>query len=89
VFWKMKASDQKPDRVTYITLLDKCGDSGDSQSVVEIWNTMVADGYNDNIVSYTAVVDALCQVGRLDEALAVFDEMKEKGISPEQYSLTP
>jgi len=48
---------------------------------------MVADGYNDNIVSYTAVVDALCQVGRLDEALAVFDEMKEKGIFPQMLQL--
>ncbi|KAJ4808799.1 hypothetical protein LUZ62_021365 [Rhynchospora pubera] len=38
------------------------------------------DGFSPNLITYTALVDALCKDGRVEEASDLISEMEEKGI---------
>ncbi|KAF2289431.1 hypothetical protein GH714_036143 [Hevea brasiliensis] len=83
---KMKASNHKPDRVTYITLLDKFSDSGDLDTVKEFWSEMEADGYVPDVVAFTILVNALCKVGNIDEAYDLLDVMRNaRGVAKPSY----
>lgn len=39
-----------------------------------------------NVRSYTILIDALCKLGRREESLGLFDEMKEKGCKPNVHT---
>ncbi|EFJ07777.1 hypothetical protein SELMODRAFT_132950, partial [Selaginella moellendorffii] len=78
LFWKMRRQGVRPDSLTLATALDTCAASGNLHEgrVVHGWITM--KGLEQDVFVGNALVDMYGKCGSVEEAWAVFDNMKEK-----------
>ena len=51
--------------------------------VMLIFIKMKLQGLSPNVVSYATLIDALCKLGRVDDAVLQFNQMINEGVTPE------
>ncbi|TXG48213.1 hypothetical protein EZV62_027507 [Acer yangbiense] len=75
----MIASGEKPDSITFISVLTACSHSGLVDTAVEIFNSMQQEHELDPVLDhYTCMVDCLGRAGRFIEVEVLIDEMPYK-----------
>mmetsp|Transcript_56626 Transcript_56626/g.103628 ORF Transcript_56626/g.103628 Transcript_56626/m.103628 type:complete len:680 (-) Transcript_56626:81-2120(-) len=63
--------------VTFNTLVDACARSRDMSRVPDLLESMVAQGIEPNIITYSAILKGYCQANRLDEAFQLMSQMMQ------------
>ena len=86
----MIASGLEPTVVTFNSLISACRHSADGDRALSVLQDMHFRGgkCTPDVVSYSAVIDALGRAERLPEAIRVFDEMVRFGIQPNAVTYT-
>mmetsp|Transcript_141739 Transcript_141739/g.246770 ORF Transcript_141739/g.246770 Transcript_141739/m.246770 type:complete len:688 (-) Transcript_141739:158-2221(-) len=63
--------------VTFNTLVDACARSHDMSRIPALLESMVAQGIEPNIITYSAILKGYCQANRLDEAFQLMAQMMQ------------
>mmetsp|Transcript_82371 Transcript_82371/g.150758 ORF Transcript_82371/g.150758 Transcript_82371/m.150758 type:complete len:675 (-) Transcript_82371:31-2055(-) len=63
--------------VTFNTLVDACARSRDMSRVPDLLESMVAQGIEPNLITYSAILKGYCQANRLDEAFQLMSQMMQ------------
>jgi pentatricopeptide repeat protein len=63
--------------VTFNTLMDACARCGEMTHIPGLLKDMSQQGVEPNIITYSIIIKAYCQLNRLDEALKVWKDMVE------------
>mmetsp|Transcript_43803 Transcript_43803/g.76270 ORF Transcript_43803/g.76270 Transcript_43803/m.76270 type:complete len:682 (-) Transcript_43803:94-2139(-) len=63
--------------VTFNTLVDACARSHDMSRIPALLESMVAQGIEPNIITYSAILKGYCQANRLDEAFQLMSQMMQ------------
>lgn len=72
-----------PDKVSYGTLIKAYCEKGSAELALKTLEEMEEKGVEVTAVTFTIILDALYKMGRIDEAERVWNEMVEKGCSPD------
>ncbi|MED6185778.1 hypothetical protein PIB30_060389 [Stylosanthes scabra] len=75
------SKDVAADVITYSTLLHALFMMGAFEDVYALYKGMPEMGLVPNSVTYCTMIDRYCKVGRIDEALVVFDDFRKSSIS--------
>ncbi|KAF8409444.1 hypothetical protein HHK36_005520 [Tetracentron sinense] len=68
---------------SFNALLSACVDSKNFDKVEKLFRELPSNlSINPDIVSYNIVIQAFCEMGSLDSALSMLDEMESNGVSP-------
>ena len=51
------------------------------ETACHLFRRMVKDGIRPDLKTYTVLVDSLCLLGKVDDALCYFEELKQSGLS--------
>lgn len=79
----------KPTVVTYNALVTACRHALDGDRALDVLKCMKSRSHcQPDVVSYSTIIDTLGRVGRLEDAMALVDEMKRNGIEPNQVTYT-
>uniref|UniRef100_A0A0A9H9R2 Pentatricopeptide repeat-containing protein n=1 Tax=Arundo donax TaxID=35708 RepID=A0A0A9H9R2_ARUDO len=70
-----------PNVFTPSVILKGLCDDGRSLEAFELLRTMAGDGDETNVVSYNAVIDGHFKDGKVEDAVKLFDEMCDQGVS--------
>ncbi|KAI9087803.1 hypothetical protein K1719_030133 [Acacia pycnantha] len=84
VFGKMMKCGERPDIVTYNSLMNAYCLMNKIDETKEIFNKVVQSGCTLDVVCYGILIDGLCKVKKVDEALEFFEEMCRKNIVPNE-----
>jgi len=69
-----------------ITMYSKCGSL---EEALDVWKGIESiKGHQRNVVTYTAIIEALGQYGKGKDALEIFSEMLRRGIQPDDITIT-
>ncbi|KAM6591832.1 hypothetical protein CsatA_014437 [Cannabis sativa] len=79
LFARMERSNEKPDTITFLSVLSACGHGGFVDEGIEILSKMEKYGVAANIKHYGCLVDLLGRAGRLKEA---YDLIKTMPMEP-------
>ncbi|XP_030496024.2 pentatricopeptide repeat-containing protein At3g21470 isoform X1 [Cannabis sativa] len=79
LFARMERSNEKPDTITFLSVLSACGHGGFVDEGIEILSKMEKYGVATNIKHYGCLVDLLGRAGRLKEA---YDLIKTMPMEP-------
>ncbi|KAL6284361.1 hypothetical protein ACE6H2_015290 [Prunus campanulata] len=84
---EMGLVDLLPDLITYMVMINgfcNVGRSEKMERALELLTEMekVGGDCSPNVVTYTSVIQKLCDKGRLKEALVIFDRMEACGCAP-------
>ncbi|XP_010445396.1 PREDICTED: pentatricopeptide repeat-containing protein At3g22470, mitochondrial-like [Camelina sativa] len=83
VFHKMSQRGVKVDASLYATLIVKLCEIGETGVSLGLHRRMIASGCKSDVVIYSFVIGSFIRNKSLDEAMAVFEEMTENGVSPD------
>jgi len=61
--------------VTFNTLVDACARAHDMSRIPFLLESMVAQGIEPNLITYSSILKGHCQANRLDEAFQLVDQM--------------
>ncbi|KAF8414052.1 hypothetical protein HHK36_002051 [Tetracentron sinense] len=68
---------------SFNALLTACLDSENFDKVHKVFRELPSNlSINPDVFSYNIVIQAFCEMGSLDSALSMLDEMEKKGVSP-------
>ncbi|KAH0908034.1 pentatricopeptide repeat-containing protein At5g02830, chloroplastic [Brassica rapa] len=79
---EMKSLGLAPNQITWSTLIDICGGSGDVEGAVRILRTMHSDGTRPDVVAYTTAIKICAENKSLKLAFSLFEEMRRFQIKP-------
>ncbi|KAL4183506.1 hypothetical protein AMTRI_Chr11g155480 [Amborella trichopoda] len=79
-FYEMKLDGVEPNEVTVVSVLPVCGKLGLFQEGRLIHSYLIQSGLKANVLVNSALVDVYAKCGSLENALQVFDKMKERNI---------
>ena len=68
---------------TYTVLIDGLCKGGRLNDAWEIFQYLLAKGFQVDAQTYTVMVHGFCTEGLLDEAIALLDKMEENGLVPD------
>ena len=68
----------KPDTVMYGSLMDALAQENKIDVALGIWNQVLDNGFQAGVIMHNILINALCFVGKVEEALHVCMEMKQK-----------
>lgn len=78
LFEKMRQSNAKPDKVTFLTVLSACGHAGLVDEGYYYFNQMIIDyGLKPAVEHYSCLIDLLGRMGRLQEAFEILKRTPE------------
>merc|ERR1719421_2577256 len=84
----MKSADISPDQITYGTLVKGHCLSGSVDQAFEILAEMRAGGkHQPDEILYNCLLDGCAKEHRLEDAMALYEEMKQAGIVPSNFTL--
>merc|ERR1719327_2291480 len=84
----MKASNITPDQITYGTLVKGHCLSGSVDQAFEILAEMRAGGkYKPDEILYNCLLDGCAKEHRLEDAMALYEQMKQASIVPSNFTL--
>jgi len=72
-----------PDIVTYTSVINACGASGDWQQALRLLEELEENGLSANNITYSSVIRACGRAGRWDKALTTFHRMREQELQPD------
>ncbi|XP_062101755.1 pentatricopeptide repeat-containing protein At3g21470 isoform X1 [Humulus lupulus] len=78
-FARMERSNERPDNITFLSVLSACGHGGFVDEGIEVLSKMEKYGLAANIKHYGCLVDLLARAGRLKEA---YDLIKKMPMEP-------
>ena len=87
----------QPNTRCYNIAISALGDSKSENSLdlaMQIFNTMASPGRKSDVVpskslvTYNTMINALTSFGRFQEAIDLFYQMKQSGVTPDKYSYT-
>ncbi|KAG8068290.1 hypothetical protein GUJ93_ZPchr0005g14870 [Zizania palustris] len=87
IFEELK-KDQRLDVVTFNTILDMLGKTGQVDQMLHEVKLMNELGHSPDIVTYNTVINCLRRLGRLDQCKIFAREMLERGINPDLRTYT-
>merc|ERR1719169_230749 len=61
--------------VTFNTMVDACSRCGEMKRIPELLRSMVSQGIEPNLITYSAILKGYCQENRLDEAFELMQGM--------------
>ncbi|KAJ0244038.1 Pentatricopeptide repeat-containing protein [Hirschfeldia incana] len=79
---EMKSLGLAPNQITWSTLIDICGGSGDVEGAIRILRTMHSDGTRPDVVAYTTAIKICAENKSLKLAFSLFEEMRKYQIKP-------
>ncbi|XP_010452144.1 PREDICTED: pentatricopeptide repeat-containing protein At5g02830, chloroplastic [Camelina sativa] len=79
---EMKSLGLAPNQITWSTLIDMCGGSGDVEGAVRILRTMHSAGTRPDVVAYTTAIKICAENKSLKLAFSLFEEMRRYQIKP-------
>merc|ERR1719160_163626 len=84
----MKAADISPDQITYGTLVKGYCLSGSVDQAFEVLAEMRASGeHKPDEILYNCLLDGCAKEHRLEDAMALYKEMKQANIAPSNFTL--
>merc|ERR1719161_1266035 len=84
----MKAAKIMPDTITYSTQVKGHCHSGNVDRAFEVLADMRATGqHRPDEILYNCLLDGCAKEHRLEEALALYEEMKAQGVTPSNFTL--
>jgi len=87
LYEEMKAASLQFSIVTYNTLIDACSRSGDMCRIPLLLEEMSACNIVPNIITYSTIIKGYCQVGKIDNAFELLDEMQGTlGVVPDEVA---
>nr|AYM00787.1 pentatricopeptide repeat protein [Salvia miltiorrhiza] len=78
LFKEMMVAKVMPDRITVATVLSSCARLGRLEMGRAVHDYVINERVESDIYVENALIDMYCKCGSVEEALKVFDEMKEK-----------
>uniref|UniRef100_A0A199UCQ9 Pentatricopeptide repeat-containing protein n=1 Tax=Manihot esculenta TaxID=3983 RepID=A0A199UCQ9_MANES len=72
----------EPNIVTFATLIDVLCEEGKISRAVDLFNDVVAGGYQSDVTTYSVIVNAVCKCGKTNL------EQRHKGVSPNVITYT-
>ncbi|XP_010558288.1 PREDICTED: pentatricopeptide repeat-containing protein At5g02830, chloroplastic isoform X2 [Tarenaya hassleriana] len=79
---EMKSLGLAPNLITWSTLINMCGGSGDVEGAIQILRTMHAAGIKPDVVAYTTAIKVCVESKKLKLAFSLFEEMRRYQIKP-------
>ncbi|KAE8661061.1 Pentatricopeptide repeat-containing protein [Hibiscus syriacus] len=79
---EMKSLGLSPNHVSWTTLINICGGSGNVEGAVQILKTMHMTGIKPDVVAYTTAMKVCVEGKRLKLAFSLFEEMKRYRVQP-------
>ncbi|CAH8379400.1 unnamed protein product [Eruca vesicaria subsp. sativa] len=79
---EMKSLGLAPNQITWSTLIDICGGSGDVEGAVRILRIMHSAGTRPDVVAYTTAIKICAENKSLKLAFSLFEEMRKYQIKP-------
>ncbi|CAA7021177.1 unnamed protein product [Microthlaspi erraticum] len=79
---EMKSLGLAPNQITWSTLIDICGGSGDVEGAVRILRIMHSAGTRPDVVAYTTAIKICAENKSLKLAFSLFEEMRRYQIKP-------
>merc|ERR1719335_27116 len=84
----MKSADISPDQITYGTLVKGHCLSGSVDQAFEILAQMRAEGkHKPDEILFNSLLDGCAKEHRLEDAMALYEEMKQAGVAPSNFTL--
>jgi len=84
----MKAANISPDQITYGTLVKGHCLSGSVDQAFEVLNEMRLGGkHQPDEILYNCLLDGCAKEHRLEDAMALYEEMKDSNIRPSNFTL--
>ncbi|KAF8643957.1 hypothetical protein HU200_030221 [Digitaria exilis] len=72
-----------PDKWSYTAMINIYGSNGNTDHALRLFEEMVKDGIEPNIMSYTIVIQCLGKAQRIQQAVEVLEAGLEKGLKPD------
>jgi pentatricopeptide repeat protein len=86
--WLARAEKaQVADVVLYSSVIDACGKGGDPERAMCVFERMQEQGIQPHIVAYAALARPFAYKGDFKTVERIADEMKSKGVAPNEYFL--
>ena len=73
---------RKRDLVAYSAMIYGCGINGRSSDAIKLFEQMLGDCIDPNLVTYTGLLTAYNHAGLVEEGYQCFNSMKDKGVVP-------
>jgi len=77
VYQEMHAQKVTCSIVTFNCMVDACSRCGEMSRIPELLRSMVAQGIEPNLITYSSIIKGYCQENRLDEAFQLKQTMME------------
>ncbi|KAI9071188.1 hypothetical protein K1719_046850 [Acacia pycnantha] len=85
---EMKILGLTPNHISWSTLIDICGASGNVEGALEILKTMRHAGIEPDVVSYTTAIKVCVESKNFEQALSLYEEMKRYKVRPNLVTYT-
>ncbi|XP_054809246.1 pentatricopeptide repeat-containing protein At5g02830, chloroplastic isoform X2 [Prosopis cineraria] len=85
---EMKIVSLTPNHISWSTLIDICGASGNIEGALEILKTMRDAGIEPDVVAYTTAIKVCVESKNFEQALSLYEEMKRYEIHPNLVTYT-
>ncbi|KNA20071.1 hypothetical protein SOVF_055690 [Spinacia oleracea] len=80
IFKHMQLENEKPNEITFVSLLQACSSSGTHEIGESIHGYVTKAGYLPNTFLISALIDLYCKFGRTDEGKSLFNESSIKDL---------
>ncbi|KAG0598383.1 hypothetical protein M758_12G068300 [Ceratodon purpureus] len=80
LYLQMKRKGNKPDAVTYVSILNACASAGAFEWVKEIHSHALSEGLESDVRVGSALIHMYAKIGSIDDAQIIFDRMKKRNI---------
>lgn len=79
-FKKMQSTNEKPNEITLVSVLQACSSLGVQELAESIQAHVTKAGYCSNTILIPALIDIYCKFGRIRQGKALFDEIPIKDL---------
>ncbi|KAJ8900491.1 hypothetical protein K2173_025268 [Erythroxylum novogranatense] len=80
VLKQMVSQNEKPDEVSFVSLLKACSATGDQALGESFHGYVIKAGYTSNAYLASALIDLYCKLGKIEEGEALFNEISTKDL---------
>lgn len=80
------ATDEKPDEVSYNTIIKGCAKTKQLDTAFKIFNNMIENGVKPNDVTYNSLINACVRCDKIEEAWDLLAQMEESGVIPDNFT---
>lgn len=78
-----KSGGCRPDSWSYTAMINIYGSLGKAERALELFEEMIANGVEPNVMGCTCLIQCLAKAGRVGDAVRVFETSLARGIKPD------